>query len=241
MQKAKKMCLNFGKCRLPNFYVNPGFSGKLFTVEQRQKMLDLAAKNREMLMSFRAKSKDKSDTHEALETNRTVCTKHERNETEGYTKTSSQSLVTEQLLDKESKSRKEADERIGVLHTNSNSQSLVTKEWSEKELKYGEKSVEEKSKKEPTSGKENVEEEAVKESKSGNNNVEEQAAKESKSGKESVDEQSEKESKSGEDSVEEESKNKFESRKETDENNDALHTNSNSPKKGIQIRKRRME
>ena len=32
-----------------------------------------------MLMSFRAKSKDKSDTHEALETNRTVCTKHEKN------------------------------------------------------------------------------------------------------------------------------------------------------------------
>ena len=89
MQKAKRMCLNFGKHRLPNFHVNPGFSRKLFTVEQRQKMLDLAAKNREMLMSFRAKSKDKSDTCEALETNRTVCTKHERNETEGNTKTSS--------------------------------------------------------------------------------------------------------------------------------------------------------
>ena len=88
MQKAKRMHLNFGKCRLPNFHMNHGFSRKLFTVEQRQKMPDLVAKNREMLMSFRAKSKDKSDTCEALETNRTVCTKHERNETEGNTKTS---------------------------------------------------------------------------------------------------------------------------------------------------------
>ena len=130
-------------------------------------MLDLAAKNREMLMSFRAKSKDKSDTCKALETNRTVCTKHERNDTEGNIKTSCQSLVTEQVLDKESKSGKEVDERIDVLHTNSNSLSLVTKEWSEKELKYGEESVEEKSQKESTSGDENVEEEAVKESKSG--------------------------------------------------------------------------
>ena len=57
MQKAKRMHLNFGKCRLPNFHMNLGFSGKLFTVEQRQKMLDLAAKNREMLMSFRAKTR----------------------------------------------------------------------------------------------------------------------------------------------------------------------------------------
>ena len=37
MHKAKKMCLSFGKHRLPNFHVNPGFSGKLFTVEQRHK------------------------------------------------------------------------------------------------------------------------------------------------------------------------------------------------------------
>ena len=79
------MCLSFGKHRLPNFHVNPGFSGKLFTVEQRQKMLDLAAKNIEMLMSFRAKSKDKDVTQESSETNRSVCTTHERNETEGNT------------------------------------------------------------------------------------------------------------------------------------------------------------
>ena len=52
----------------------------------------------------------------------------------------------EQVSDKESKSRKEADERIDVLHTNSNTLYLVTKEQSEKESKYGEESVEEKSK-----------------------------------------------------------------------------------------------
>ena len=95
MHKARKMCLRFGKCRLSNFHVNPGFSGKLFTVEQREKMLDLAAKNREKLMSFRAKSKDKGVTHESSETNRSVCTTHERNETEGNTKTSSQLLAME--------------------------------------------------------------------------------------------------------------------------------------------------
>ena len=72
----------------------------------------------------------------------------------------------EQVSDKESKSGKEADKRIDVLHINSNSLSLVTKEWSEKESKYGEESVEEMSKKESTSGEENVEEEAVKDSKS---------------------------------------------------------------------------
>ena len=141
MQKAKKMCLNFGKCRLPNFYVNPGFSGKLFTVEQRQKMLDLAAKNREMLMSFRTKSKDKGVTHESSETNRSVCTTHERNETEGNTKTSSQLLAMEQVLDNELKYRKQADERIHVLNTNSNSPSLVMKEQSQNDSKAGQDTV----------------------------------------------------------------------------------------------------
>ena len=140
------MCLSFGKCRLPNFHVNPGFSGKLFTVEQRQKMLDLVAKNREMLMSFRAKSKDKGVTHESSETNRSVCTTHERNETEGNTKTSSQLLAMEQVLDNEFKYGKQADERIHVLNTNSNSPSLVIKEQSENDSKAEEETVQKESK-----------------------------------------------------------------------------------------------
>ena len=44
MQKAKRMHLNFGEHRLPNFHMNPGFSGKLFTVEQRQKNARLGSK-----------------------------------------------------------------------------------------------------------------------------------------------------------------------------------------------------
>ena len=215
MHKAKKMCLSFGKHRLPNFHVNPGFSGKLFTVEQRQKMLDLVAKNREMLMSFRAKSKDKGVTHESSETNRSVCTTHERNETEGNTKTSSQLLAMEQVLDNEFKYGKQADERIHVLNTNSNSPSLVIKEQSENDSKAEEETVQKESKNQEYRKDTDENKDALDTNRNSPSLV--------------MKEQSQNDSKAKEETVQKESKNQSKYRKDTDENKDALDTNRNSP------------
>ena len=75
------------------------------------------------------------------------CTTHERNETEGNTKTSSQLLAMEQVLDNEFKYGKQADERIHVLNTNSNSPSLVIKEQSQNDSKAEEETVQNRVKK----------------------------------------------------------------------------------------------